>query len=224
MLDDKRADERSDIFSLGKMLYELYTGPLTSAVQDVSALVPSIALVIERCTQSDPDRRFQTASDLRAVWKNLHDQTSQRSELEELLRLRTTLVADQSPSTRDVRLFCKLIVKHLDDHDLLHDTVMQMSPYAASEIYSADPDLLKRIISEFVDSVCSQGWPFNYTDKIGGKCRDLYNALDDPVIRADLLYCVTEVGLYHNRFYVINIMQSLFQRFALLHNREEDPR
>jgi eukaryotic-like serine/threonine-protein kinase len=211
MVDAKRADERSDIFSLGRMLYELYTGPLTSAVQDTLAMAPSIGLVVERCTQSDPDKRFQTVSDLRAVWKNLHDQTNHRSELEELLRLRTTLAADQSPSAKDMRRFCKLIVKHLDDSDLLHETVMQMSPHAAQEIYAADPSLLTRIISAFVEFVCSQSWPFDYTDRIGSKCRALYNSLDDPIVRADLLYCVAEVGVNHNRFYVMDIMQALFQ-------------
>ena len=208
--DAKRVDERSDIFSLGRMLYELYTGPLTSSVQDTTAIPPSIALIVERCTQHDPDRRFQAVSDLRAVWQNLHNQTDQRTELEELLRLRTTLSADDSPSTKDIKRFCRLIVKHIDDRDLVHETVMQMSPDAALEVYLADANLMKRIILEFADFICSQGWPFGYTDKIGRKCRELYNSLEDPLLRADLLYCVTELGLSHNRFYVINIMQSLF--------------
>ncbi|MGD0281794.1 MAG: serine/threonine-protein kinase [Dissulfurispiraceae bacterium] len=218
MQDAKSADERSDIFSLGRMLYELYTGPLTSAVQDTLALPPSIAMVIERCTQYDPDRRFQTVSDLRAVWKDLHDQTSHRGELEELLRLRTALAADSTPHMKDVRRFCKLIAKHLDDRDLLHETVMQMSSYAASEIYSTDANLLRRIISEFVCFICSQGWPFDYTDKIGSRCRKLFNSLEDPDIRADLLYCITDVGLSHNRFYVMDIMQSLFD--TKMHDNE----
>jgi hypothetical protein len=210
VIDAKRADERSDIFSLGRMLYELFTGPLTSAVQDTSTLSPSIALVVERCTQHDPDKRFQTVSELRTIWKNMRDQTNQRTELEEFLQLRTTLAADHSLSMEDIGRFRELIIKHLDDRDLLHETVMQMSPYAALEVYLVDADLLKRIILEFVNFVCSQDWPFGYTDKIGSKCRDLYNSLEDPVIRADLLYCVAEVGLNHNRFYVMNIMQSLF--------------
>jgi hypothetical protein len=210
ILDTKRADERSDIFSLGRMLYEMYTGPLTSSVQNTSTLPPSIAMIVERCTQHDPDKRFQTVSDLRMVWQNLHDKTNLKTEFEELIRLRTTLAADDSPSAKDVKRFCKLIVKHLDDGDLVHETVMQMSPQAAAEICVADSDLLRRIIYEFVKFVCAQVWPFGYTDKIAKKCRDLYHGLEDPRLRADLLYCITKVGLSHNRFYVMDIMKSLF--------------
>ena len=36
--DAKYADHRSDVFSLGRMIYELYTGPLTGIHQDVTSL------------------------------------------------------------------------------------------------------------------------------------------------------------------------------------------
>lgn len=209
MLDAKQADERSDIFSLGRMLYELYTGPLTSSVQDTSELPPAIALIIQRCTQNTPEKRFQQVGDLRAVWQNLHDETSLKTEIEKLARLRMTLAADNAPSTDDIQRFCELIVKHLDDTDLVHETVMQMSPEAASAIFGNSPDTMTSLVDTFVVSVCTQGWPFGYTDKIGRKCRDLYNTLSDPTIRANLIYCITEVGVSHNRFNVMDIMQSL---------------
>jgi eukaryotic-like serine/threonine-protein kinase len=58
MQDSKRADERADVFSLGRMLYELYTGELTSAIQDLSLVPALIAPIVDRATATDPDRRY----------------------------------------------------------------------------------------------------------------------------------------------------------------------
>lgn len=209
-IDAKRADERSDVFSLGRMLYELYTGPLRSSVQDTSTLPPLIALIIERCTQHDPDKRFQRVSDLRTVWRDLHDETGRKSELGELLNLRTNLAAASTISRSDASRFCELLMKHLGERDLMHETVMQMSGQAAETLYAVNADLVRRLISVFVEFTCSQGWPFGYTDKLGRKCNELYHAIDDPKIRADLLFCISEVGTSHNRFYVLNVMIGLF--------------
>jgi hypothetical protein len=167
-------------------------------------------MIIDRCTQHNPDNRFQHVSDLRTVWQSLHDETSLKSELEEFLQLRTRLATESRISKKDANRFCDLMIKHLGEHDLVHDTVMQISPQAAEAIYIANADLVRRLIAEFVEFVCSQGWPFGYTDKLGRKCKNLYHAIQDSKIRADLIYCVAEVGISHNRFYIMNLMEGLF--------------
>jgi serine/threonine protein kinase len=79
----KKVDSRSDIFSFGDILYEMASGRLPFAAETSTQILakilktepdaiarwnynapPELERIIRKCLEKDPDRRYQTASDL----------------------------------------------------------------------------------------------------------------------------------------------------------------
>src|SRR5712692_3573083 len=91
--EGKKVDARSDLFSFGSVLYEMLTGRhafqgssdlsiLSSILRDEPApaaetsveIPPALDALILRCLRKDPERRFQSAADLKVVLQEIADQ------------------------------------------------------------------------------------------------------------------------------------------------------
>jgi serine/threonine protein kinase/Tol biopolymer transport system component len=98
-LEGKKADARTDMFSLGGVIYEMATGKsafagksrasliaaiLSSEPQPMAALQPmtppALARVVKKCLAKDPDERWQSASDLASELNWIAEERSQGGE------------------------------------------------------------------------------------------------------------------------------------------------
>ena len=193
--DLKKVDERADVYSLGRILLMLYAGS-EAATHDTSQLPDAIALIVNRCTQPDPARRFPNVSLLKRAFLSLADNGQPQGQLQELLALRAQFSIPGEQVPEDLDRFIHLLAKyHEKEEDLLHQTLMAVHPSAIGALLKMHASVMKGLLYQFLTDAADGSWDFSYTDKIAGQCRAIFLVTDDPEIRAALAVTVGIVGV-----------------------------
>lgn len=209
--DLKNVDERADIFSLGRILLALYTGP-QAATLDTSQLPDAIALIVNRCTHPVPAKRFPSVVQLKEAFVSLADDGQPQGQLQELLALREQLSLPGERDSVDLDRFVLLLAKHHDkEEDLLHQTLMAVHGNDIALLLKIHPGVMKELLDQFLADAADRSWDFSYTDKIAGQCKAIFEETDDPEVRAALAVTVGVIGISHNRWYVIGVARDLLQ-------------
>jgi len=211
--DSKHVDERTDIFSLGKILYECVIGELRFI--DYNLLPSGIRYVVGRCVKDNPDDRFQNINDLRNALNSSLDILIGGIVKDSLKDIVKKIVSTNDfSSTIMRRLIDRLInvsLKKEQDEIQIHEMIMQLPIEAIIELNKQEPELTLQVIETYIEDVISQGWPFNYTDDIGDRCKEIFDNINNDEVKAKLIYCAGKLGISHNRWHVNDVFNEMLR-------------
>ena len=91
--DAKHIDHRTDIYSIGKILFECLTGEIGINV-DVNKIPKGLRYVVRKCLMNNPDERFQKVSELRNTFNASIDIIIQGTSLKSLRSIIDSIVTD----------------------------------------------------------------------------------------------------------------------------------
>jgi serine/threonine protein kinase len=207
MTEAGNADGRSDIFSLGRMLYEILAAEPRWAVQDPTKLPVGLAEIVRKCTLTDPNHRFQNVAEVRAALARV---TQRQMGAGQSLQALVDKIRNQASFTlADIQELAKLIGLCREESDLLHEVAVKISAFLFNTLDTGFPDISKLLAQQFAKTAISQNWSFGYTDTIGDTCSKIYGATSQPDVKGLMAATALEVGVSHNRFHVMDVAANL---------------
>jgi serine/threonine protein kinase len=211
LIDGKKATVRSDIFSLGMILYEMYSGSIQSSPPDTSAISAKIAVIVNRCTNPNPNYRYRSVADLKDAWISVFEVKNMKTDLGRLLFLRDNMFEEYSHDPDEVKELVDLLIMYIDNSTVQHEALIKLSFSAFRAIYEQDSGKALTIIESYIKFCCTNRWNFEYVDKIGDNFRIIFNAIEDPYIRAHIVGSLVKLGSQYNRYHVMNIVGEILR-------------
>jgi len=205
-IDLKSVDHRTDIFSIGKMIYEAFTEN-TPVILDIVSLPAAIQYVVKKCTRQRREARFETVEELRRHFNMAMDllinETSNDDLLSVINKVNSFDELDVVFSENIVTDLARLLGE-LKEDEQLQEMIMKISGKTFNLLEDKHPDLFIQLMEAFINSINSQGWPFSYTDTLANKYEEIFNNVTDIDTKGEILKGLLLLGTGHNRWYVMH--------------------
>ncbi|WKK73303.1 serine/threonine-protein kinase [Rathayibacter oskolensis] len=194
-------DASADVFALGRILYELFTGKVAAHGIDFGAVPPSYRYVIMTATQINPARRFASATEM---LREISILSSPSTLLAPGERAREIIREIAAGDNRRMAELTRLLIDHSNDVELFMKAFVQTPETVLSSMARERPDEFREVMRIF-DGYAEGSHPWSFTDTLAFFLRAAFRASNDIEVRSEIIARLLDMGYQHNRWYVRDI-------------------
>lgn len=198
----KRATGRSDIYSFGAMLHDIFA-PNPKRLPHIELTAPgAIGPVIEKCTKKNPHRRFKNVEELReALFEALHDYQFQFESNEEEALVGILMREDVLPTTDEWDQIFDFLDATPDKGQPTANIFRALRREHIDQLNEHDPDLMDALGKMFANHCRTRSFDFDYCDVLAAKGQLFYD-YGELGLKASIAIGLLVLGTEHNRWFV----------------------
>jgi len=208
--DFRNTPEQADIFALGCILHD--------AIEPDAIRVPFAQIrsggtygpILEKCTESEPKKRFPTIAALRSALFDLWRTSQFDAPIPDDANLLEAVLT--SPDSVDA---WRNLISHAEKLPVLERNKLLGSINAEHLVHlnKADDVLFGRLMNLICEWAASTGFKWEYCDVIGDRLVEAYRI--SPVrIRCQVVLAALELAVSHNRWHVMNQVGAMLGQTA----------
>ena len=205
-IEFRNATTAVDVFAFGCILHDIYGVPPRVPYQQQTA-TGQIGLIIERCTDPRPDRRFRSIRSLRGALLTLLTTAPNVTASPSANEWSEALGDIGSWDKEKFEGFAAFVRRSADGADL-YEIFHDLDEEKFSQLHGLDADLWKTVAIEYADWVEGMGFAFSYCDVVIRRLELLF-ALGDLDVQSRCALAAAELGRSHNQFFVVGRVLSM---------------
>jgi len=208
LADFSQTDSRSDIYALGKILYQMLSSRPVFPILNLTGLEGKYVYIIQKCIDNDPNKRYQTVGELIADFQLL---TQKEFNIESPTQLAQKMIGEivdpfsEAVDSKGLVELAKIFLENPDNEDLYLEVLPKMPDEIISKLIISHNTSFISILQTY-DGYVSGNLAFSYCDTVARFYEKVFWQVDNFQVKRMVLSRLLDMGHSHNRYYVRDVM------------------